>query len=76
MEYQGNFQIHAKGKIGEKEIDFAIDMKIDPDHLAQANEFYIEPALVQLAQELEFRLTGTSSDWSMNIAPLDAPDAA
>lgn len=76
MKYQGNFQIHAKGKIGEKEIDFAIDMQIDPDHLAQANEFYIEPALVQLANELEFRLAGTSSDWSMSIAPLDAPDTA
>jgi hypothetical protein len=75
MEHQGNFQIHCKGKIGDKEIDFTLDMNIGADALAQQafKEMHIEPALVQVAQELEFRVLGTSSDWGMTISPLELP---
>jgi hypothetical protein len=75
MEYSGNLQIHCKGKVGDKEIDFTLDLHVEPAALAQPffNEMYIEPALVQVAQELEFRLVGTSSDWGMTIGPLELP---
>ena len=72
MATTGNFQIHCKGKIGDKEIDFTLDTHSDPAEAAKAyfNEAYITPWLAQIAMELEFQVKGTSSEWSIESHPL------